>query len=390
MTQDMLAELRNISPSLLTDVVRKQQRSPTFGLLDWSVTPLHHEKIMDTTGGLYRFSGQGQDGAGVRSWAVVLKIVNRPSGAMCQAPGEWCYWQREMLAFQSGLLAGLPGPIRAPACYGVTEREGSGWIWLEQIIEATAKQWSLADFERAATQLGRFAGAFLTGNALPDQPWLSSFFYRSVFADGGWWAQHMAFDTPESIWQSPLVERAFSADLRRRVLAIWTEKARFFAAIDQLPQVLCHNDSHRRNLLWHTAENGAPELIMLDWAFCGPGGVGMDIGDLVAASTYFFDSDPDQVGELERMIFDGYLAGLRHAGWAGDERLVRLGYTISVALRLGVTLPGWSAVMLDPASGVNVAAMYGRSAGEVLAGWVTLAEFSLDRADEARQWMAKL
>lgn len=82
------------------------------------------------------------------------------------------------------------------------------------------------------------------------------------------------------------------------------------------------------------------------------------------AGTYFFDSEPAQVDELEGIIFAGYLAGLRHAGWA--------------------------AVMLDPASDVNVAAMYGRSAEEVLAGWVTLAEFLLDRADEARQLMAKL
>jgi hypothetical protein len=44
MAQDMLAELRNISPSLLTDVVRRQQRTPTFDLLAWSVTPLTHEK----------------------------------------------------------------------------------------------------------------------------------------------------------------------------------------------------------------------------------------------------------------------------------------------------------------------------------------------------------
>jgi hypothetical protein len=390
MTQDTLAELRNISPTLLTDVVRKQQSSPTFDLLDWSVTPLNHEKIMDTTGGIYCFSGLGQDSAGERSWAVVLKIVNQPPGEMCQAPTEWCYWQREMLAFQSGLLAGLPGPIRAPACYGVTEREGGGWIWLEQIVEATAKHWSLADFERTATQLGRFAGAFLTGKMVPDQPWLSAPFFRTVFEDGGWWAQHMALDTPESIWQSPIVQRAFSPDLRRRVLAIWAKKERFFDALDRLPQVFCHHDSHRRNLMWRTAENGDPELIMLDWAFCGPGGVGMDIGDLVANSTYFFDSDPAQVGELERIIFAGYLAGLRHAGWAGDERLVRLGYTISAALRTGVTLPGWAAVMLDPAAGVNSIAMYGRSAEEVLAGWVALTEFLLDRADEARQLMAKL
>ncbi|MBI3958829.1 MAG: hypothetical protein HY328_08470 [Chloroflexi bacterium] len=56
----------------------------------------------------------------------------------------------------------------------------------------------------------------------------------------------------------------------------------------------------------------------------------------------------------------------------------------------GATLPGWAAVMLDPASGVNVPAMYGRPAAEVLAGWVMLCEFCLDRADEARRLMQRL
>jgi hypothetical protein len=32
------------------------------------------------------------------------------------------------------------------------------------------------------------------------------------------------------------------------------------------------------------------------------------------------------------------------------------------ALRMGATLPGWAAVMLDPASGINAATMYGRPA----------------------------
>ncbi len=57
---------------------------------------------------------------------------------------------------------------------------------------------------------------------------------------------------------------------------------------------------------------------------------------------------------------------------------------------MGATLPDWAAVMLDPASGVNVTAMYGRPAEEVLAGWVTLTEFLLDRADEARRLMPQL
>jgi hypothetical protein len=200
----------------------------------------------------------------------------------------------------------------------------------------------------------------------------------------------MATDTPESIWGNPLVQRAFSSDLRRRVLDIWADKHCFFDALDPLPQVLCHNDCHRRNLMWRTSENRQEELVILDWAFWGPGGVGMDMGELVANIPHFFDSDPADVAELESAVFDGYLAGLRATGWAGDAQLVRLGYTACAALWMGATLPGWAAVMLDPATGINVAAMYGRPAEEVLAGWVTLTEFLLDRADEARQLMARL
>ncbi len=188
-------------------------------------------------------------------------------------------------------------------------------------------------------------------------------------------------------WPHPLVQRAFSPDLRRRVLEVWADKHRFFDALDRLPQVLCHNDCHRRNLMWHRDGTGAKELIALDWAFCGPGGVGMDIGELVATSTYFFESEPADVAALERTVFDGYVAGLRAAGWQGDADLARLGYTACAALWMGATLPGWAAVMLGPASDVNAAAMYGRPAEDVLAGWVSLTEFLLDRADEARRLM---
>ncbi|HRJ45221.1 MAG: phosphotransferase [Caldilineaceae bacterium] len=390
MSQEMLDQLRSMDPAMLTTVLRQEQGNPAFELLDWSVEPLGHEKIIRTTGGLYHFSGHGQDGDGIRPWSVVLKIVNHPSGEMCQAPREWCYWKRELLAFDSGLLAGLPGPVRAPRCYGVTEQEDGGWLWMEHIVESTGRRWSPADFGRAAYHLGRSAAAYLNERALPDAPWLGEPFFRSTFADGGWWARHMATDTPESVWQHPLVQQAFAPDLRRRILAIWADKYGFFDALDRLPQVLCHNDCHRRNLMWRKADEGQEELIVLDWAFCGLGGVGMDMGELVATSAYFFEYELSAIEEVERLVFQNYLAGLRAAGWMGDERLVRLGYTASAALWMGATLPGWTAIMLDPASGVNVTAMYGRPAEDVLAGWVALTEFLLDRADEARLLMGAM
>lgn len=46
--------------------------------------------------------------------------------------------------------------------------------------------------------------------------------------------------------------------------------------------------------------------------------------------------------------------------------------------------------MLDPAAGINVQAQYGHPAEEVLAAWVALTEFFMDRTDEVRTLMAQL
>ena len=57
MKTDALTALQTLDPAVLTDIVRQDQRNPAFKLLDWTVQLLSHEKIIATTGGLYRFSG---------------------------------------------------------------------------------------------------------------------------------------------------------------------------------------------------------------------------------------------------------------------------------------------------------------------------------------------
>ncbi len=104
---------------------------------------------------------------------------------------------------------------------------------------------------------------------------------------------------------------------------------------------------------------------------------------------HFFEYDLSALADVEQLVFASYVDGLRVAGWSGDEHRVRLGYTACAALWMGATLPGWAAVMLDPAAGVDALALYGRPADEVLSGWVTLTEFLLDRADEARRLMVR-
>jgi thiamine kinase-like enzyme len=390
MANDLMEQLKAMDQAVLTEVIRKDRNIPDLALIDWMVEPISHEKIIDTTGGLFRFSGQGQSTQGIEPWTVVLKCINDPK-QWSQQPREWSYWRREIMAFQSGLLEQPPTGIRAPRYYGVMENENGAWVWIEHIQEATGKQWSLNTFQRTARQLGRFQSAYLGEAKLPDHPWLCGPFFRTIWDDKEWWSGFMNPASEENAWKSPIVQRAFDDLQKSRVLQLLAEKQRFFDVNDRLPQVLCHNDANRKNFMWtHSPQTGQEELIVIDWAMTGIGAVGNDLGELVGESMYFFDYDPYAAETLEAAVLEGYLAGIADAGIVIDPRLVRLGYLISLSFWQAAMLPGWAAIMLPPESGVNVQAMYGHPAEEVLAGWEQLEAFNLDRVDKARSLIKQL
>jgi len=390
MTDALLDQLKGMDRAVLTEIVRKDQHDPDLVILDWTVEPLSHEKIINTTGGLFRFSGQGQGTQGIQPWIVALKCINNPKGSSEQ-PRSWYYWKREIMAYQSGFLEQLPPGVRAPRFYGIMENENGAWVWIEHIQEATSKQWSLDYFQRTARQLGHLQGAYLCGTPLVDQPWLSQSFFRSIWDEQGSWSGFMNPAYEENAWKSPIVQRGFDDRQKSRVLQLLAERQRFFDVNDRLPQVLCHNDASRRNFMWsHSQQTGKQELIGIDWAFTGIGALGNDLGELVGDSMNLFDYDPTDAETLEAALLEGYLAGIADNSVVVDARLVRLGYLISLSFWTGATLPGWAAITLPSDSGVNVQAMYGHPAEEVLAGWVQLHAFCLDRADEARTLIHQL
>jgi thiamine kinase-like enzyme len=189
----------------------------------------------------------------------------------------------------------------------------------------------------------------------------------------------------ENAWKSPITQSGFDDLKKSRTLQLLAEKERFFDVNDRLPQVLCHYDASRRNFMWsRSRQTGEDELIGIDWAFTGIGALGNDLGQLFATSLFFFEYNLTDMETLEAALLEGYLTGVSDNGVKVDAQLVRLGYLISLSLWMGLMLPGWAAVMLPQDSGVNVEAMYGHTAEDVLAGWVQLHEFCLNRADEAR------
>jgi hypothetical protein len=386
----MLDQFQSIDPTVLADVARKCLNHADAQVAEWSVSPVSHEKVIESTAGLYRFQGHAQVDGEMQPWSAVLKILRKPDQEDSQSFLGWDYWKREMLAYQSGLLADLPAGMRAPRCFGVSETQTGGWVWMEDIQEPGGHAWSLANFQLAARRLGQHAGAYLVGRPLPNQPWLCRSLFRGMFDDGEWWAKFLNPSSPNNAWQRPAVQQVFSEARRSRVLQIWAEKWQFIEANERLPRVFCHNDAHRKNLMLLPGAGEEAGLVGIDWAFCGPGGLGNDLGELVGTSLSYFEVEPAQAQELESAVFEGYRAGLQDAGWSGNDRLAWLGYLISLALWWGGTLPSAAAELEPGALKFNVEAKYGRTAQDVLEGWKSFADFALDRADQARYWMGRL
>ena len=139
------------------------------------VTDRHYRQIYGGSFGdsvLYRWAGNAHDPeAGPSSregfpWSIILKIVSRRA--------ELDSGTREARAYQSGLLADLPGGMAAPRCLAVEEQAGHElWMWLEEVTDHMGQPWPLARYRLAARHLGRFNGAYLAGRPLPADPWLS-------------------------------------------------------------------------------------------------------------------------------------------------------------------------------------------------------------------------
>jgi len=322
------------------NILEPSTLAPLVGrLLDYEGVTLYDCSAQPLEGGfsgspLYRVQGQANTRDGVKPWSLILKVIQPTTGS--QEPWQRDYWKRELLIYQSDLFADLPGDLAAPRCLGITEQAAEEfWLWLEDLGEEDETIWPLERYALVARRLGEWNGSYLVQRSLPQQTWLSStadIQQRLALAEPG------IAELPR-LSQPPHFVDLFPDDSLSRILRLWEDRQPLLTRLDQLPHTLCHRDAFRRNLRVRQGAAGQPQTVLLDWAKTGIGILGEELVPLFALTLRFFTVDLARIAELDALIFAGYVEGLRAAGWQGDARLVRFGFTALAALLMGVGDP---------------------------------------------------
>jgi Phosphotransferase enzyme family len=379
-----------LTPLALQPPVRCVLNSLTAEVLTWDLSTLH-PGTHGLHGGVYHVHGLARDQTVLHQWAVVLKIVC-PASAAARAtrtrfrtstpdtdPTNLFYWQREARLFESNVLANLAPTLNAPTCYGVDVVSADAiWVWLEHIVDSSPAAWELSDYARAAEAFGVFGGSYLGERPVPSAPWVATDFLRRFAAGAAPAVAHLA-----RVSQHPVLGRLYPSSVVTRVAHIWHQRDRLVHALDRLPQTFCHFDAHRGNLLLQAAPTGT-RLIVIDWATAGAGPIGADAGMLMGVATQRTVWTHHAYDALDATIFACYLAGLRRTGWQGDERLVRFGYTTTIALRIVIGyLPDDLHTWLDDSWYASMEAQMGLPIGEFADQVASPVTWLVARAEEA-------
>lgn len=385
----------SIEPETLSAVVRGLFDDIDATVVDWEAAPLAYDTRNPVSGGLLRVRGTAVNAGTEKNWSLIVKGV-RPAEDVELAPGTkgirhdrarpegFSNWEREGLAYHSGVLADLPPGLSAPRCLSVIELGPTLFqLWLEEIRDAQPPVWDNADYRRAARQLGHFNGAYLTGRPLPDQPWLAY----------GWlpsWFEQVAhrFDTDarpllEAALPHSAYRDAFGPDILERFASLVEDGPHILAALERLPRVLCHRDAFPANLFLRAESD---QVVAIDWACVGIGVVGEELAPLVTQR--FAGRD---FGELEAVVMPSYLEGLAGAGWEPSEDLVRFGYAATAALRylpLSICLP--AIYVLNPEGGDELEGRRGTSVEQFVREEADVTRYLLGLLEEARRLLTRL
>lgn len=326
MSDTINPQIQAINVAVLSPLVRRCLNQDDAKILHWQYRPITGGVELQSS--LYRFTGDARVKGETLAWTLVLKIIQSPAEGNGD-PLNFRYWRREALAYQSGVLNDLPGGITAPKCFATEEKpDGAFWIWMEDVKDEIGDPWPLQQYGVVARCLGRFNGAYLVGRPLPDRPWVTRHWLRKYLEHAA-----PAVDRLIHSMDHPLIRRCLPGISTDFIQQVWSERLDILNIIEHLPQTFCHQDAFRRNLFFRYTPDKQPEVVAVDWSYSGIAAVGEELAPLVHASLSFGAVPAEAAFRLEQIVLDGYVDGLREAGWQTDPDMIRFSYAATVYWR---------------------------------------------------------
>lgn len=361
-----------------TDLVAPVQRLLGAGSVTverWSAERL--ARSAGETLGVWRVTGEANVNDALTPFGFILKGWAASDGP--QDPTAWDWPHREVRICASGLLDQLPGGLAAPRCLGeIRCADDTTWAWMTSVSAGALERWGLEHFALVARRLGRFNGAYLSGEPLPQAEWMSRGWTRKWTE-----AARDAIERFDQYIAQPLVAQAFPPAERHERERLFAARHRWFDVIDALPQTFSHLDAYPRNVFLRPRPPGEVELSLVDWSFTGTAAVGEELVALVSSSFLFGESGDLTCDQLDQVVFPAYVAGLRDAGWHGNERLVRIAFTGSLAMRYLVgTLRTALPVLASPHAEAIIGQAFGASLEQVNERAARHDAWAFGRADE--------
>lgn len=371
--------LKTIDKTMLTPLVRRALNCGTAEIMNWQSNPLYGG---GRNSEIVRFSGTARDQNIILPWSLILKIIRLREGE--DDPLSLRYWKREALFYQSGLLDDLPGKIRPPRCYEVIEQpSGEIWLWLEEAVDDIQGKWSLYQYGIVARHVGEFNGIFYENKQAFSPPWMMK---NQLHA----WLGNEAPILPPDVLAHPWVARFCPNDIYIWMQEVWADHNIWLEILERQSKTLSHLDVFRRNAFTRRSPQSELETVLIDWAFVGSATPGEEIAPLVAGSINFLEFGPSQAHELDQVVFDGYLEGLRSAGWRGDPRIVRFAYAVGSVLRFSVGVSGVAFMLADESQQPVLEQIFGHPVEELVDVWGSTNRFLTKLAEEARELVTQI
>jgi hypothetical protein len=246
--------------------------------------------------------GKGHSGSGLRrlrcrmadgTEQTLIRKECRPSALHARDLG---FARREADCHARGLFDGIGGRLRVPRAYGWEERaDGVWWLWLEDLGDAFAVDWTP---ELLASAVRDLAGLHARWWGRADELAGMSFLRDRTLLGDGRWAERLAehFAALEAHPRRADIAAVFTPARRALLGRLAAAADPVSPAMETLTQTLLHQDVWLPNL---GRRDG--NTVLVDWSFAGVGPAGSELSQTCALLFQAWGPETDDLALLRAL-----------------------------------------------------------------------------------------